>query len=71
MVTHCDEDVKVTPRYVAFVPGVPFDVCSFNVIQENHVITLDHAGAHTLDGRVLFRKEKLGNYIESHQGSET
>ena len=54
----------MTPRYVAFVPGVPFDVCSFNVIQENHVITLDHAGAHTLDGRVLFRKEKLGNYIE-------
>ena len=55
----------MTPRYVAFVPGVPFDVYPFNVIREDHVVTRDHAGAHMLDGRVLFRKEKLGNYVEA------
>ena len=65
VVMHCDEDVKVALGDVAFVPGVPFDSCSFNVIQEEHVITLDHAGAHMLDWRVLFRNEKFGNYVEA------
>ena len=65
VVMHCAEDVAVTLRNVAFVPGVPFDLCSFNVIQEEHVITLDHEGAHMLDGRVFFRKEKFGNYVEA------
>ena len=65
VVMHCDKDVNVTLRDVAFVPGVPFDLCSFNAIQEEHVITLGHAGAHVLDGRVLFRKEKFGNYVEA------
>ena len=35
------------------------------MIQEDHVISLDHAGAHMLDGRVLFHKEKFGNYVEA------
>ena len=57
VVMHCDEDVNVTLRDVPFVPGIPFDLCSFSVIHEENVITLDHAGAPILDGRVLFRKE--------------
>ena len=50
---HCAEDVKLTLRDVAFVPGVPFDLCSFNVIQERHVMAPDSTGAHMLDGLVL------------------
>ena len=65
VVMHCDEDVNVTLRDVAFVPGVPFDLCSFNVIEEDQFITLDNAGTHMLDGRMLFRKEKFGNYVEA------
>ena len=58
VVMHCAEDVATTLRKVAFVPEVLFDLCSFNVIQEEHVINLDHEGAYMLDGRVVFRKEK-------------
>ena len=65
VVMYCAEDVAVTLRNVTFVPGVPFDLCSFNVIQEKHVTTLDHKGAYMLDGRVFFRKEKFGNYVEA------
>ena len=55
----------MTLRDVAFVPGVLFDLCSFNVVQEEHVITPDRTGAHMLDGRVLFRKGKFSNYAEA------
>ena len=65
VVMHCFEDVAATLRNVAFLPGVPFDLCSFNVAQEEQVITLDHEGAHMLDGRVFFRKEKFGNFAEA------
>ena len=63
LVMHCAEDVAVTLRNVSYVPGVPFDL-SFNVIQEEQVITLDHNGAHMLNGRVFFRKGKIGNYVK-------
>ena len=53
VVVHCDEDLEVTLRDVTYVPRVPFDLCSFNVIHEEHVITVDYAGAHMLDGRVF------------------
>ena len=65
VVMHCDEDVKVTLRDVAFVPGVPFDLCSFNVIQEDHVITLDPTEVHMLDGDMLFRTGTFGNYVDA------
>ena len=45
--------------------GIPFYLCSFIVIQERHVITLDHEGAHMLDGRVSFRKEQFGKSEEA------
>lgn len=56
------EDKEATLRGVAFVTAVAFDLCSFNVIQEEHGTTLDHTGAHKLDRRVFFRKEKFGNH---------
>ena len=65
VVIHCAEDVAVTLTNVAFVPGVPFDLFSLNVIQEERVLTLDHNGAHMLDGRVFFHKKKFGNYVEA------
>ena len=55
----------MTLRDVAFVPGVLFDLCSFNVVQEEHVITPDRTGAHMLDGHVLFRKGKVGKYVDA------
>ena len=60
VVIHCAEDAGVTLRNVAFVPGVPFDLCLFNVIKEDNVITHGHTGAHMLDGVVCFRQEKFG-----------
>ena len=62
---HCAENVEVTLRNVAFMPGVPFDLCSFPIIKEEHILTLDSTGTHILDGRVLFRKEKFGSYVEA------
>ena len=62
---HCAENVAVTLRTVAFVPGAYLDLCLLNVIQEEHVITLDHEGTHMLNGRVFFRKGKFGNYVEA------
>ena len=56
------EDVAVTVRNVAFVAGMLFDLSSFNIIRVENVIALDHEGAQMLDGRVLVRSEKLGNF---------
>ena len=49
VVMHCVKDVSMPLRNVALVPGIPFDLCSFNVIQEEHVIALDREGAHMLN----------------------
>ena len=65
VVMQCEEDVDATQRDVAFVPGVPFDLRLFNVIQDEHVIILDRTGAHMLDGHVLFRKGKVGKYVDA------
>ena len=51
---NCAENVAVTLKNVAFVSGGPFDLRSFNVIPEEHVITLDQREARMLDGRVFF-----------------
>ena len=55
-----DEDLDVTLRDVAFVPGLRFYLSSFNLIQEDHAINLDHSGTHILDGLLFFRKD-IGN----------
>ena len=52
----------MTLRNVAFVSRVPFEECSFKIIQEEHVITLDSTGAHMIDRRV---RETIGHYVEA------
>lgn len=55
----------MTLRNIAFVPRVPFDICSYNAIQEEHAITLHSTGVQIIHGRALFRKEKFGNCVEA------
>ena len=65
MVLHCDEDVVVTLREVSFVPGLWYELISFNIIQETEDIVLNKTGAHMLRRRVHFDKEKNGNYVQA------
>ena len=65
VVLHCDEDVAVPLRDVSFVPGLWYELMSFNIIQETEDITLNKTRAHMLRGRVRFDKERNGNYVQS------
>ena len=58
MVLHCDEDVVVTLREVSFVPGLWYELMSFNIIQETEDIVVNKTGAHMLRGRVRFDRRK-------------
>lgn len=49
---HRIEDVEVAMEDVTFVPGVLFDLGSFNFVQEKHDIIVDNTVAHMPDGRV-------------------
>ena len=62
---HCDQDARVTLTNVAVVPGLAFDIMSFNRIQEKHEIILNGAGASMLGGRVKFKKFRAGNFIQA------
>ena len=61
MVLHCDEEIVVTLREVSFVPGLWYELISFNIIHETEDIVLNKTGAHMLRGRVPFDKERNGN----------
>ena len=50
---------------VAVVPGLAFDIMSFNRMQERHEIILNRAGASMLGGRVRFKKFRVGNFIQA------
>ena len=65
LVMHCNPDVVVTLRDVSYVPGLWYDLMSFSIIQEMHEIRLNKTGAHILDGRVHFRKNRNGNYVQA------
>ena len=65
MVLHCDEDVVVTLREASFVPGLWYELMSFNTIQETEDTVLNKTGAHMLRGRVRFDKERNGNYVQA------
>ena len=79
LVLHCERyrkpwsNVWVTLKNVAVVPGIWFDLISFNQIQETHPILLDKEGAHKLGSRILFIKHANGNYAQAtkvtHHGS--
>ena len=62
---HCEQDVRVTLTNVAVVPGLAFDIMSFNLMQEKHEIILNGAGASMLGGRVRFKKFRAGNFIQA------
>ena len=57
---HCEQDVRVTLTNVDVVPGLAFDIMSFNRMQEKHEIILNGAGASMLGGRVRLKKNVLG-----------
>ena len=62
---HCEgEDIVITLRDIAYVPGFPFDLCSLNVVMDNYRFWCDRKGAHMLDGRFVFRKTKNGSYLQ-------
>ena len=61
----CEQDVRVTLPNVAVVPGLAFDIMSFNRMQEKHEIILNGAGASMLGGRVRFKKFRAGNFIQA------
>ena len=65
MVLHCDEDVVATLREVSFVPGLWYELMSFNIIQETEDIVLNKTGAHMVRRRVHFDKEKNDNYVQA------
>ena len=79
LVLHCERygkpwsNVQVTLKNVAVVPGIWFDIISFNQIQEAHPVLLDKEGAHILGSRILFTKHANGNYVQAakvaHDGS--
>ena len=62
---HCDQDVRVPLTNVAVVPGLAFDIMSFNRIQEKHEIVLNGAGASMRGGRVRLKKFRAGNSIQA------
>ena len=62
---HCVQDVCVTLTNVAVVPGLAFDIMSFNRMQERHEIILNRAEASMLRGRVEFKKFRAGNFIQA------
>ena len=58
IVLHCDENVVVTLREVSFVPGLWYELMSFNIIQETEDIVLKRPGRTCFaDGCVLTRRE--------------
>ena len=55
----------MTLKNVAVVPGIGFDLISFNSIQETHPVLLDKEGAYILGSRILFTKHANGNYVQA------
>ena len=61
---YCEgENIVITLRDIAYVPGLPFDLCSLKVSMDNHRFWCDREGALLLDGRLVFRKTKNGLYL--------
>ena len=58
---NCEQDVRVTLTNVAVVPGLAFDIMSFNRMRGRYEIILNEAGASMLGERVRFKKFRAGN----------
>ena len=62
---HCEQDVRGTLMNGAFVPGLAFDIMSFNRMQKRHEIILNRAETSMLGGRTRFKKFRAGNFIQA------
>ena len=60
-----EQDVRVTLTNVDIVPGLVFDIMSFNRMQKRHEIILNRAGASILEVRVRFKKFRARNYMQA------
>ena len=79
LILHCERygkpwsNVRVTLKNVAVVPGIWFDLISFNQIQDAQPVLSNKEGAHILGSRTLFTKHASGNYLQAikvaHDGS--
>ena len=71
LVLHCERyekpwsNVRVTLKNVAVVPGIWFDLISFNQIQETHPVLLDKEGTHILGSRIFFTKHANWNCVQA------
>lgn len=63
IVFYCAEDVPVTLADIAIVSGIPYTIRSVNVVQEQHTIILNKAGASMLGGTIQLTKGTTGNYV--------
>ena len=65
VVLHCKDTMRVALENVAVVPGLTFDVMSFNCIKEKHDILMNRDGTWIVNGRVHFVELLSGNYIQA------
>ena len=63
MVFHSKTDLPVILHDVPFVPDLGFDLFSFHVVQEKHETILNKAGAHLLNGRLVFPRRSNGSSL--------
>ena len=62
---HREHNVRMTLTNVVVVPGLAFDIMSFNRMQQRHKIILNRAGASMLGRRVMFKKFRAGFFIQA------
>ena len=65
LVFHGRTDHPVTLHDVSFVPDLGFNLFSFHVVQEKREITLNKAGAHLLNGRLVFPRRSNGSSLRA------
>ena len=60
LIFHSKTKIPATLYYIRFVPGLWFNIFSFDVVQENQERILNIiSGAHLMNGRLTFRASKL------------
>ena len=65
LVFHSWTDYPVTLHDLSFVPDLGFNLFSFHVVQEKHEIILNKAGAHLLNGRLVFPRRRNGSSLRA------
>lgn len=61
---HCNEGVLVRLPNATVVPGVAFEIISFNQIQADHEHHLNKDGASMLGGGIRFKMYAESNFIQ-------